>query len=437
MSIPSLTSIPTTQPSCGDISLDRPFQPCPDTAFITTTGNTSEPQGCFVQPAGFFCAPLSTTRGFLYQDDTPSQNSITHANAPSVYIPRFHAPTNDNSSRPSPPLLAVDGQPIRYGGVARLGQACIGVPLPDATILTTDPRFQTMITLAQRRLTEALKGSPGSTSSGAAAWSPGAAADGSSIFSLWGDCEEGAFCDFSQATKSPSGDKIGICREQLPNYHQCSSYMQCSSRRCDFGSVAGRTGNPSAVAGAPAAAADSAGGAVEKGSSPRQRRHHRGRSLKDVDDQPPTAFLSSSSTDHSRALQNQRRSWPARLDLSERRLGSVPVCLPSNIYHDNTSNGNLNDGIHFSGNGNGTESNDHGASSESDQESKARVSIWIGALLGMVAILVGIFLLGLLRRRQKLRRDKQQQQQHPQSSRSRWSGGRKKSILYDGPDPTG
>ncbi|CAO3575011.1 unnamed protein product [Mortierella alpina] len=58
--------------------------------------------------------------------------------------------------------------------------------------------------------------------------SPGVGA-GEDIFNLRGDCEQGSYCDRVGSSSAGSG----ICREQLPVFHNCTSYMQCISLRCD------------------------------------------------------------------------------------------------------------------------------------------------------------------------------------------------------------
>ncbi|KAG9327555.1 hypothetical protein KVV02_003800 [Mortierella alpina] len=224
MASTDFTAIPSSQPSCGDISIENPSPRCPST---TGTTNSTGPLACFIQTEGLFCAPISTTRGFIYTLDTAyisneqqrqqqQQQQQLPGGALPALIPQLALAANNNASSPSPPLLGVDGQPVRYQGPARLGQPCSAIPLPS----TSDPLFQTLVAMANQRLNEV------------AGQSPGVGA-GEDIFNLRGDCEQGSYCDRVGASSSSSSAGSGICREQLPVFHNCTSYMQCISLRCD------------------------------------------------------------------------------------------------------------------------------------------------------------------------------------------------------------
>ncbi|KAF9137226.1 hypothetical protein BG015_002799, partial [Linnemannia schmuckeri] len=115
------TPIPQTQPSCGSISLQNPFPQCSNS---TTPTGEQQPMVCFVQPTGFFCAPLATTRGFIYTLNnstlSPFLNStINTSSSPFLpLVPRFSTvsfdiPTNANAT-------GIDGQPVRREGPIRL-----------------------------------------------------------------------------------------------------------------------------------------------------------------------------------------------------------------------------------------------------------------------------------------------------------------------------
>ncbi|OAQ30995.1 hypothetical protein K457DRAFT_417485 [Linnemannia elongata AG-77] len=234
------TIIPSSQPSCGDITPSQPIPHCPNT---NTTANSSsgnpngagEPMGCFFQTNGLFCAPLSTTRGFLLTLNSTQQQQQQQLQRNSFWVPFLSTATNDNTTNPSPPLLGVDGKPVNYRGPARLGETCYPIPLPPAT----DPLFQTLVTVANQRLNETLSWGGEATTptpgggGGGGSRSPGVGA-GVQVFNFRGDCEQGSYCDF---VPPPVGAVVavgvtGICKEVLPNFHTCSSYAQCSSLRC-------------------------------------------------------------------------------------------------------------------------------------------------------------------------------------------------------------
>ncbi|KAG0328693.1 hypothetical protein BG000_000344, partial [Podila horticola] len=101
--------------------------------------------------------------------------------------------------------------PVKSQGPALLGQVCTTVPLPPPTHAV----WPVLVAMANKRLNETVGFSDMGT--------------GESVFALRGDCEPGAFCDTaaSGATKGK-----GVCVEQLPNYHTCSSFFQCISLRC-------------------------------------------------------------------------------------------------------------------------------------------------------------------------------------------------------------
>ncbi|KAF9143584.1 hypothetical protein BG015_000377 [Linnemannia schmuckeri] len=185
--------------------------------------------GCFFQTNGLFCAPLATTRGFLFTLDSTQQQQKKN----SLWVPILSTATNDNATKPSPPLLGVDGEAVNYQGPARLGETCYPIPLPSIT----DPLFQTLVAVANQRLNETLSGeatlTPG-VGSGRGSRSPGVGA-GVQVFNFRGDCEQGSYCDF---VPPPAGAGVavgvtGTCKEVLPNFHNCTSYAQCSSLRCD------------------------------------------------------------------------------------------------------------------------------------------------------------------------------------------------------------
>ncbi|KAI8598995.1 hypothetical protein EDD21DRAFT_380972 [Dissophora ornata] len=228
-----LTVIPTTQPSCGSITLNSLAPQC------NTSSNANEAMGCFVQSTGLYCAPLATTRGFLYTLDdtlsnnngtTVSNNTISSGNSTSNgysgvtsshsnLIPRLSTATlNTNNSNTT---LGVDGQPVLFQAAAGLGQTCVGIPVP--------PEWDILVAMAEKRLKEIVE-------------SPGLGSSGTDILSLRGDCEAGTYCDFSQSSKSPQDPtlRLGTCKEQLPNYHTCSSYFECISLRCDDMTIAPR-----------------------------------------------------------------------------------------------------------------------------------------------------------------------------------------------------
>ncbi|KAI7815811.1 hypothetical protein BC939DRAFT_471555 [Gamsiella multidivaricata] len=215
-----LTTIPTTQPTCGPLTLDNPSPQCNGSS--SSSSNDTGAMGCFVQSTGLYCAPLSTTRGFLYTLD-PSNASNGYSGTTSVHInliPRMsiatttNNSTNGNNNSTNPPL-GVDGQPVLLQDLADLGQTCVGIPVPPQT----DPIWTFLVTMANKRLNETV-GSPGL----------GAGPD---VLSLRGDCEAGAYCDFSQSSMQEPTQRRGICKEQLPNYHSCSSYFECISLHCD------------------------------------------------------------------------------------------------------------------------------------------------------------------------------------------------------------
>lgn len=189
--------------------------------------------GCFFQTNGLFCAPLSTTRGFLLTLNSTQQQQQQQKT--SFWVPVLSTATNDNTTNPSPPLLGVDGQPVNYKGPARLGETCYPIPLPP----TTNPLFQTLVAVANQRLNETLSGgndaiTPTPSGGRVGGRSPGVGA-GVQVFNFRGDCEQGSYCDF---VPPPVGAGVavgvtGTCREMLPNFHTCTSYAQCSSLRCD------------------------------------------------------------------------------------------------------------------------------------------------------------------------------------------------------------
>ncbi|KAG0054184.1 hypothetical protein BGZ83_011794 [Gryganskiella cystojenkinii] len=294
---------------------------------------------CFIQPTGFFCAPIATTRGFLYSLDNSTTSSTATTNSSSStalphYIPRLSVATNNNTTDPSPPLLGVDGQPVNYQGPARLGQTCLSLPLPP----TTDPLFQTLVQVANHRLNETL------------GYPPGLGA-GPDVLSLRGDCEQGSYCDLSPATAlpGPNGSKIGICREQLPIFHNCTSYMQCISLRCNEGSP-----SPGSVITA--------------------------RSLM------PTSGLTAA-VNRAASVSGSSKAGPG-----------ISVCLPSNLDRggDGADNGNGNTG---SGN-----SNNGGKGGHYDN---SKFPAWMSAVIAMLILLGGVFILGLVRRRKKLRDERE------------------------------
>ncbi|GJJ69427.1 hypothetical protein EMPS_01773 [Entomortierella parvispora] len=335
MASTALTAIPTTQPSCGPISMAH-WQP--NCNSNSNNANSSEgPMGCFIQPSGFFCAPIATTRGFLYSLDsnaaggngTSSGNSTTPS-----YVPRLSIATNDNSTNPSPPLLGVDGQPVNYQGPARLGQTCLSIPLPPST----DPLFQTLVTVANHRLNTTV------------GYSPGLGA-GLEVLSLRGDCEQGSFCDLSPATAvaGPGGSKIGVCREQLPNFHNCTSYMQCLSLRCDIPPQ-----DPGSVI-------------------------------------TPPAYLPE----------------PLTKRATVKDGNGVPVCMASNIEKgDNGSDPNGSGGGSGNGNGNGTTTGNIGGGKGGHLVS-SKFPTWVGAILAMLVLLGAAVIIGLARRRKKLRDERE------------------------------
>ncbi|KAF9110058.1 hypothetical protein BGX27_006833 [Mortierella sp. AM989] len=201
-----LTSIPSTQPSCGQLTVDSPTPQCKT--------NASEAMGCFIQPTGLYCAPLSSTRGFLYTLDnypTNSDNGSAGTITPRInLIPKLSTVFAVNGTNDS---LDISGQPVLTQGPALLGQACVAIPLPPQN----DPAWSFLVTMANKRLNE-IVGSPGIGA-------------GSDALSLRGDCEPTSYCNFSQPQNSTA--RQGVCREQLPNYHSCTSYIECISLRCD------------------------------------------------------------------------------------------------------------------------------------------------------------------------------------------------------------
>ncbi|KAF8984400.1 hypothetical protein BGZ46_008152 [Entomortierella lignicola] len=147
-----LTSIPTTQPNCGQLSIDNPSPHC-------ISNSTSDPMGCFVQPTGLYCAPISTTRGFLYDpsssSSTPANNTNTNPTTTTVpiyinLIPKLSTVTSTNNT------LDISGQPVLTKGPAGLGQTCVGIPYPSQT----DPSWSLLVTMANKRLNETV-GNPG------------------------------------------------------------------------------------------------------------------------------------------------------------------------------------------------------------------------------------------------------------------------------------
>ncbi|KAG0369890.1 hypothetical protein BGZ54_008542 [Gamsiella multidivaricata] len=330
MATTSLTAIPSTQPSCGPISVLQPIPHCP------STNATSDPLGCFIQPTGLFCAPLSTTRGFRYSLEPFSRQSNSTGNTTAgttnstsstgATLPHFilslSTATNDNTTNPSPPLLGVDGQPVNYEGPARLGQTCIGIPLP----ATTDPLFQTLVSIANQRLNDTT------------GFLPGVGA-GQDVFKLRGDCEQGSYCD---PTVSSAG--AGTCREQLPNFHNCTSYMQCISQRCDEPPV-----DIKIV-------------------------HRRKRSTRQ------------SLLDIVRQFQSQEHTIERRAD------AGFTVCLPSRIERGG-------------GTGSGVDPDEgQGAGgSQNGGKTSPKFPAWMGAIIAMIVILGAAFIFGLARRRKKLR----------------------------------
>ncbi|KAF9925576.1 hypothetical protein FBU30_004661 [Linnemannia zychae] len=243
MSTTPYTIIPSSQPSCGDITTSQPIPHCPNTLLNATiipdnpnVAPANQSMGCFFQSNGLFCAPLSTTRGFLYRPD--SSPDPTQPRRPVVLIPTLSIPTNNNLTNPSPPILGVDGQPVNYRAPSRLGETCYPIPLPPVT----DPLFQTLLTIANQQLNETLGlgTTPGSGAIPAAdgggrgrGRAPGVGA-GVQVFNFRGDCEQGSYCDFIPSTNATVGMTAGICKEILPNFHSCTSYAQCSSLRCDY-----------------------------------------------------------------------------------------------------------------------------------------------------------------------------------------------------------
>lgn len=232
------TPIPSSQPSCGDITASQPVPHCSNTT-ASSPGNPNgggDPMGCFLQTNGLFCAPITTTRGFLYTlDSTPLQQQ----QGSSLWVPILSTATNNNTTNPSPPLLGVDGQPVNYQGPARLGETCYPIPLPPAT----HPLFQTLVAVANQRLNETLAGGEAIPAPSGGGRSPGVGA-GVQVFNFRGDCEQGSYCDYAPP---PAGAAVevgvtGICKEVLPNFHTCTSYAQCSSLRCDHSWTEGGSG---------------------------------------------------------------------------------------------------------------------------------------------------------------------------------------------------
>ncbi|KAG0302122.1 hypothetical protein BGZ98_007759 [Dissophora globulifera] len=307
--------------------------------------------GCFIQKTGFLCAPLSTTRGFLYTLDPlwTSSNSSTDPGAStsnstaestfSPFIPILSTATNNNNTHPSPPLLGVDGQPINYEAPSRLGQSCIGIPLPG----TTDPLFQILVTVAVQRLNDTI------------GYLPGIGA-GQDLFSLRGDCEQGSYCDLTTP-----GAGVGTCREQLPNFHNCTSYMQCISLRCD-----------------------------EEPLEP---------------------------TIRSRALdiitgKKKRTTNPVSMELVRRAKGPE-VCMPSKLAKGIDSDPNTGVGGDIGGGSNGSDNS-------SDSQHRHHTSMfpaWMGAIIAIIIILGAAIIFGLARWRKKIR-DEAEKQRKKKSART-------------------
>ncbi|KAF9397274.1 hypothetical protein BGX21_009040 [Mortierella sp. AD011] len=330
MTSASLTTIPSTQPSCGNISLQHPIPHCP-----SGNGSTNNnPMGCFIQKNGFFCAPISTTRGFLYTSQSSVDDGSSTETESSRLIPILSIATNDNITNPSPPLLGVDGQPVNYQGPARLGETCVGIPLPPAT----SPLFQTLVSIANQQL---------NITTG---YLPGAGA-GQDIFSLRGDCEQGSYCDLS----SPGGG-LGTCMEQFPESHNCTSYMQCISLRCD-----------------------------EIPLEPTKTVSRKKRSIESFWD----FFLFEIS--------------PQYHTIHKRATSGPTVCLSSKIHRGANSTGSESgDGLGIGGSG-----DTNGVTGDGSAHSRSKFPGWMGAVIVIVVILGTAFIFGFAKRRKKLKDERE------------------------------
>ncbi|KAF9919076.1 hypothetical protein BX616_002129 [Lobosporangium transversale] len=306
-----LTGIPPTQPGCGDVSIHNPTPRC----FNNENGASYNELGCFLQMTGLLCAPLATTRGFLFTDDPFSHHLVP-------LVPQLSTVTNRSATNPPSNLVGIDNQPVKYQGPARLGQSCVGIPLPS----TTDPLFRTLANIANQRLNETVGSSPG----------VGAGLD---VFNLRGDCQRGSYCDLATP-----GSGVGTCKEQLPNYHACSSYMQCISLRCD-------------------------------------------------ESLAPTELLSRRKARSTGSFLNLYQS---RIHIMEKRAKPT-ICLPSKITDDN--------GLNELGVGSGTRGDDqtNGDDSESAEADDPKFAPWMGAVIAMAIILGAAVIFGLVRRRKTLR----------------------------------
>ncbi|KAF9579494.1 hypothetical protein BGW38_004223, partial [Lunasporangiospora selenospora] len=364
MSLPPLTFIPITQPTCGEISLSNPTPRCmpltpprPPTNNANNTAGSSPPQeepleqGCFVQPTGLFCAPLATTRGFLYSlNETvahPGPGATSTAEATSaqprpVLIPRLSVPLAYLSTPINNQSLGIDGRPIRYEEPARLGQTCYGIPLPPRT----DPLWGTLVLIANQRLNESV-GDPGLGA-------------GEDVFGLRGDCEVGSFCEINSTLSVPfptsTGTNstpttttpttmtvgVGICKEQYPVYHSCSSYFECLSMRCN-----------------------------DMASEPKSKQERQKRALLDL-------FSIRAGQDEEK--EPEAEDHPLFQRESKRRIGTVclPARAPSETGTGNENGGKISTGSSFPG--------------------------WMGAVLAIVLVMAVTLVIVLVRRRVRRKR---------------------------------
>ncbi|CAO3564783.1 unnamed protein product [Mortierella alpina] len=304
--------------------------------------------------------------------------------------------SNSNSSQPGPsttshPALGIDGQPIKAQGPARLGQSCVRIPTPPET----DPLWTVLVTLANRRLEEVLKGA-----------SPGLGA-GADVLSRRGDCEPGSYCDFSQtaAVVNDGGrgevgrgeggiERVGVCKEQLPDYHECTSYFECLSLQC---------GNMDSVW-----IASKAGTSNLHLTKPGHEKHHRGIAAA--------------------VAQTGPSGKPASSWLHPRNV--VNVCVPAR--RDSGANGS---GLVHGGGGMG---GGGGGGAHNRLVGKSMFPAWKAALIAVLALAATVLVLVLVRRRKRLQARKELEQQQRQQQqlllqKARFMGeGRDRSPTVSG-----
>ncbi|KAF9300367.1 hypothetical protein BGZ74_007957 [Mortierella antarctica] len=357
----SWTGIPSTQPSCSSIILTAPTPHCPTIP--------SDPLGCFIQPTGLYCAPLATTRGFLYTLDV---NPTTNASTPSSSSPPEQAPSIAAGAKvtlipqlhiPPPPrnqsLLGVDGQPVKSQGPALLGQVCTAIPLPPRTHTV----WPVLVAMANRRLNETVGFSEMGT--------------GESVFALQGDCEPGAFCD-TTASKATEGK--GVCVGQLPNYHTCSSYFQCISLRCSQDHSL-----------------------VKREEEEEEEEEEEGYYFQDVEN--GGRHVESVSPSSTRPSYHQRHHNKYPSSLTKRRVGSV--CLP--LSHE----------LPGSGTGGGSGGNHGGAAPDlnSGDSGHHEIPDWAAAIIG------GVLLVCILGGLVFIKRSRLKQQEMKRASLARQASG--------------